>query len=107
MPKTVEGPKLEPNVTLLVGPRFQWGAGEKLDEVLRGGMGFTVVIDRIPVAGPIYAIEGLEDGNKMAQCHNCGKQSELLDRSEAIRRWAHDHRCKPEDVRNRFRRCPY
>lgn len=105
MPRGFVGDKLG-KYTLLVGPRFRWSQDERIDDVFRGGAGFTLVIDRIPVSGPVFLIES-DDGTKAAQCHNCGEQIINCKGVELPRRWAHEHRCQPKNVERRFREHTY
>lgn len=73
---------------LLIGYRFSADAGAEIPT--RIGAGATVVVEAIACAGPIF-YRTLEVGGH-ATCRGCGSQS-MVGRSDAVRRWAHRHRC--------------
>lgn len=84
-------PKFEDG-TLLVGYRFHVELGNPINDPTRPGAGGTLVVDQMPVAGPIF-YQALEAGG-WAVCRGCRRTSGILKRSDAIRRWAHLHRCE-------------
>jgi hypothetical protein len=75
---------------LMVGVRFEAGAE------VRNGAGNTIVVEDIPISGPIWYVTGFEDGQSLAECARCGRQSPMRKRAPlggVIQQWAHKHRC--------------
>lgn len=99
-------------VELIVGPRFQFTRAEMEAEEnplkfpgLRSGAGPSVVIDRMPISGPIVRKRDYTsdpEGGTLwrAECLLCGDDSKLYRRKNepALFNWAVKHRCPPKDV---------
>lgn len=80
---------------VLIGTRFAAQSEVDIWSALnmRLGLGNTIVVDAEPVAGPIY-VQTLEGNMKQPICAGCGGQGPLRKRMDAIKRWAHLHRCE-------------
>lgn len=74
---------------MILGVRFPDYAGP----LIRGGAG-SIVVECLPIAGPIFREDGLEGGYMIATCDGCTAQSPQYKRRNAVQRWAHTHRCK-------------
>lgn len=87
---------------MIVGYRFQ--APDDLEGVVRAGVFPTVVVDQMAIAGPIYywcpvptPTNGRQKTTGWAVCRGCRKMSGGSgrgNRSDAVGRWAHKHRCE-------------
>lgn len=88
---------------LIVGFRFHCDMGTEADSV-RQGIDGTIVVDQAACSGPIYywqPTEGLsltrsDSSMGFAVCRGCRVMSGggRAGRSDAVRRWAHLHRCE-------------
>ncbi len=74
---------------MLVGYRFH--DPEARLATMRAGIN-SMVVDQAACAGPIHFMD--LGGAGIAVCRGCGGQSILYRRADAIRAWAHKHRCE-------------
>jgi hypothetical protein len=97
---------------LIVGFRFYASLSddggdvkERIREIVRGGAGGSLVIDQMAASGPIYywqpqptPTNGRAKVLGWAVCRGCRRMSGGSgrgNRSDAVERWAHQHRCEP------------